>query len=105
MARIRVRSLLSVTDMKARQVAKMRELRGCLIAEGHVHLDSQAAALGLPRSTTWTILNGIHKGSGLSADIVARMLAVSNLSPAVRDKILEYCSEKSAGYYGGSEQR
>ena len=95
----------SVADMKARQVAKMREIRDALVAEGCARLDDQAAALGLSRSTTWTIMSGSHKASGLSATILTRMLSAPRLQPGVRKKILEYIAEKSAGHYGNSKER
>jgi DNA invertase Pin-like site-specific DNA recombinase len=56
--------------MKARQSAKIRELREALVASGFLTLDEQSKALGLSRSTTWTILKGNHKASGLSAAII-----------------------------------
>jgi len=98
-------ALRSLAEMKARQVAKMREIRDALVAEGCANLDDQAAALGLSRSTTWTIMSGSHKGSGLSATILTRMLSAPRLQPRVRKKILEYVAEKSAGHYGTSQVR
>ena len=95
----------SVADMKARQVAKMREIRDALVAAGCASLDDQAAALGLSRSTTWTIMRGSHKSSGLSATILTRMLSAPRLQPGVRKKILEYIAEKSAGRYGTTKER
>lgn len=95
----------SVADMKARQTAKMREIREALIAEGCVHLDDQAAALGLPRSTTWTIIKGNHKASGLSATVLARMLSAPRLQPRVRAKILEYIEAKRDGHFGGGKNQ
>jgi hypothetical protein len=53
--------------MKARQAAKIRELGHALVDAGFLTLDEQSKALGLARSTTWTILRASHKGSGLSA--------------------------------------
>jgi hypothetical protein len=90
----------SVCELKAQQSAKIRELRESLVAAGLLTLDDQAEALGLSRSTTWTILKGSHKGSGLSATIVNRILAVPQLSPLVRARVLEYVKEKVAGSYG-----
>ena len=95
----------ALADMKARQVAKMREIRDALVAEGCANLNEQAAALGLSRSTTWTIMSGSHKGSGLSATVLTRMLSAPHLQPRVRKKILEYVAEKSAGHYGTSQVR
>jgi hypothetical protein len=95
----------TVADMKARQAAKIRELGDALIACGIVTLDAQAEALGLSRSTTWTILKGNHKSSGLSGAIINRMLAAPQLPPLVRAKVLEYIEEKTAGLYGDCQPR
>jgi hypothetical protein len=89
-------------QMKARQASKIRELGDALITAGLLTLDEQAEALGLSRSTTWTILKANHKASGLSASIINRMLAAPQLPPQARSKILEYVGEKAAGLYGGS---
>ena len=88
--------------MKARQAAKIRELQHALISAGFLTLDEQSKALGLARSTTWTILRASHKGSGLSAAIIKRMLLSPQLPPLARRKILEYTADKLAGVYGGS---
>ena len=92
--------------MQARQLCKIRELGDALLAAGLRTLDQQAKALGLARSTTWTILKANHKASGLSADVINLMLAAPQLPPLVRAKILEYVEEKAAGLYGhGAMQR
>ena len=97
------RSAFSVADMKACPAAKIREIREALIAEGYTNLNDQAAALGLSRSTTWTIINGSHKTSGLSAVVIARILSVPRLRPRVRNKVFKYIVEKSAGHDGDSK--
>src|SRR5512136_1820143 len=86
----------STAEMKARQSAKIREIADALIAEGFFTLDAQAKALGLGRSTTWTILKASHKSTGLSAKIIDRILA-RHLPLLVRAKILEYVEEKAIG--------
>jgi hypothetical protein len=91
--------------MKARQTAKIRELGDALVASGLHTLDEQATALGLPRSTTWTILRANHKASGLTATVITRMLATPRLPPRVRAVILEYVQEKAAGAYGHSKMQ
>src|SRR6266498_2970458 len=83
-------------DMKARQSSKIREIGDALVAMGLLTLDEQAKALGLGRSTAWTILQASHKGSGLSAAVVNQMLAAPQLPPLVRAVILEYVDEKTA---------
>jgi predicted DNA-binding transcriptional regulator AlpA len=70
------------------------------VKSGIVALDQQADVLGLSRSTTWTMIRGIHKSSGLSAMTINRMLASGRLPLRVRLKILEYIAEKMSGAYG-----
>jgi len=92
--------IAAVAEAKARQSSKIRELRIALRSAGLIGLDEQARVLGLPRSTTWKILKGDHKASGLSAMVVSRMLSAPRLPPVVRTKILEYVREKTDGLYG-----
>src|SRR4030088_2554908 len=94
-----------VADMKARQLAKIQELGQALIDAGFRTLDEQADALGLARSTAWTILKARHKSSGLSAMIIERMLGSSRLPLRARSVIVEYVEEKSFGLYGGSRRQ
>jgi len=92
----------SVAKMKARQSAKIREIADALISAGFPTIDTQAKILGVCRSTAWTILNSTHKGSGLSPKVISRILAVRQLPPLVRTKLLEYVEEKASGQYGHS---
>jgi hypothetical protein len=94
-----------VAEMKARQSAKIRELGQALIDAGLRTLDEQAGALGLWRSTAWTILKTRHKSSGLSAAIIERMLGSSKLPARARALLVEYVEEKSFGLYGGSRRQ
>ena len=94
-----------LSEMKARQSAKIQDLGQALIDAGLRTLDAQADALGLRRSTAWTILKTCHKGSGLSAPITERMLGSSELPPRARAIIVEYVEEKSFGLYGGSRRQ
>jgi hypothetical protein len=94
---------ISLADVKARQASKIREIGEALITTGFVSLDAQAKILGLPRSTAWRILSAEHKGTGISARIICRMLNSEPLPPLVRAKIVEYAKEKAAGIYGGTE--
>jgi hypothetical protein len=87
-------------QMKALQSAKIRELGYALSTAGIFTLDKQAEALGLCRSTAWTILKGNHKASGLSATTVNRILNAPQLPSSVRAKVFEYVDEKAAGRYG-----
>jgi hypothetical protein len=99
--RVATRAPASISsNMKARQSVKIKELKHALVEAGFLGLDQQAAALGLCRSTTWAVLKGNHKSSGLSATIVKRMLASPQLPQSARLALLEYVEEKSAGAYG-----
>src|SRR5947209_18702210 len=88
---------LTERELKARQSSKIREIGEALITAGIVSLDAQAKALGLPRSTAWTILSVKHKGTGICARIICRMLNSESLPSPVRANIVEYAKEKAAG--------
>jgi predicted DNA-binding transcriptional regulator AlpA len=98
------RSLPLTARMKALQFSKIRELAEA-VKSAFLTLDEQAKALGLSRSTAWTIRRASHKASGLSASIINRMLATPELPPFARTKIVEYVEEKAAGLYGGSRSQ
>lgn len=87
-------------NAKERQSAKLKELLDALVAAGFFSLDQQATALGLSRSTTWTILNAKHKNYGLSGALINRILKRPGLDRRVRAKIIEYVEEKASGFYG-----
>ena len=87
-------------DVKDRQSSKIKELSDALVAAGFCSLDEQAIALGLSRSTTWTILKAKHKNYGLSGALVNRILQRPGLDRRVRAKIIEYVQEKAAGSFG-----
>jgi hypothetical protein len=66
------------TEFRAIQTAKIRELQEALMSAGFWSLDQQSKVLGLPRSTSWTILRGTHK-KGLSAAVIKRILSTPEL--------------------------
>jgi hypothetical protein len=90
----------SVTE--TRQLTKVAELEQTLVDAGFVTLDDQAAALGMSRDKTWTILRSKRKAAGLSAATIKRMLRSSRLPSPARRVIQEYVEEKCAGDYGHS---
>jgi hypothetical protein len=100
-----VRRPLTAAEMKARQSIKLQEIANALVSAGFLSLDAKAKILGLGRSTTWTLLNGNHKSSGLSARVIGRILAEPSLPADVRAKVLEYIEEKASGRYGHSACR
>jgi hypothetical protein len=101
----RIASTSRFREAKAKQAAKIADLRDTLINSGYDTLQKQATALGLLRSTAWHLLNGNYKGSGLSAPIIKRMLSSPRLPEAARDLIQEYVAEKLLGAYGHDRAR
>src|SRR4051794_8311918 len=87
-------------DIKLQQCAKIAELRQALLNAGFRSLADQALALGLCRSTTWSIMRAGHKATGLTGSIIRRMLSSSDLPPAARRIIEQYVAQKLAGAYG-----
>ena len=86
-----------LSEMKARQSAKIQDLGQALIDAGLRTLDAQADALGLRRSTAWTILKTCHKSYGLSAAVIERMLRSSKLPPRARAILVEYMRQDHLG--------
>jgi hypothetical protein len=89
-----------LTEAKARQATRIRELGSALTASGLVTLGEQARALGLSRSSAWAVLKANHKTSGLAAGTINQMLSSQALPPRARVTILTYIEEKRAGLYG-----
>src|ERR1043165_8303493 len=85
---------------KARQSEKIKEISLALASVGYTTLDTQAQALGLCRSTTWTLIKSCHKASGLSAHLINQMLASPRLPPSVRERIDEYVQDRLEGKFG-----
>lgn len=87
---------------KERQAAKIKEISLALASLGCSTVQQQADALGLCRSTAWTVVKSVHKASGLSVHLINQMLAAPDLPAPVRDKINEYVRERLSGAYGHS---
>ena len=87
------------SEFRAIQAAKIRELQEALMSAGFWSLDQQSKVLGLPHSTSWTILRGTHK-KGLSAAVIKRILSRPELPSVVKKRLIEYVREKTAGLYG-----
>jgi len=93
------------TAARVRQRRKIEEIGEALARAGYTSLDAQARVLGLSRSTTWTVLAGVHKSSGLSAGTVNRMLSTGRLPHEAHGKLLEYVADKVSGLYGDRRHR
>ena len=65
-----------------------------LIASGYTSLDEQAKALGLHRSTTWTIVKKKHKVGRLSAKTIDRILTNPQTPAAVRTAVRQYALQR-----------
>ena len=73
----------------------IQHIAEALIAEGYRSLDEQARALGVHRSTAWTIMKTKHKLDRLSLKTTNSMLANPALPPSVRIVVLQYLTERS----------
>jgi hypothetical protein len=93
------------SEALVRQRQKIQQIGEALVTVGLTCLKQQAAALGIVRSTAWSILQAKHKKSGLSTDVAIRMLSAPQLPPTVRTIILEYVEEKCAGLYGHNDKQ
>ena len=82
------RARTNIAESKLRQNVRIHDLGAALVESGFITLGEQSTALGLPRSTTWTIVSGNHKASGLSVAIIIRLLSASHLPALVRIKLM-----------------
>ena len=81
---------------------RIQHIADALVAEGCVALDKQAKALGVHRSTAWTIMRTKHKLDRLSLKTTNRMLASPELPPSVRIIVLQYLAERSDGLHSAA---
>ncbi|HEX3339170.1 MAG TPA: hypothetical protein VHT68_08355 [Pseudolabrys sp.] len=93
----RVRNNLSerlhaLRDLTARKT-KIQDITEALISSGYTSLDRQAKALGLSRSTAWTIIRSTHKLGRLSTKTIERITTNPETPPLVLMVIQEYAAE------------
>jgi hypothetical protein len=91
-------------EAKARQAAKLAEIRKALVAAGYDTTAKQAAVLGVCRATAWVLLNR-DKRTGPSAKVIKRILSSPQVPKKVRLKVEQYVEDKIRGRYGHSKQR
>ena len=84
--------LHALRDLTARKT-KIQDITEALISSGYTSLDCQAKALGLHRSTAWTIIRNRHNLGRLSAKTIERILANPETPPLVLTAIHEYAVE------------
>ena len=75
----------------------LQQIREALIMSGYSKLDQQAKALGLHRSTAWTIVKAKHKLGRLNAQTTRRILANPDTPPDVRSVIQKHLDERFTG--------
>jgi hypothetical protein len=81
--------------MKRKNKNRVLDIAEALIACGYTSLDQQAKALGLRRSTAWTIVRKKHKLGRLNAKTTRRILANPDTPPSVRSVVKNYLAERS----------
>ena len=74
---------------------KLHHISEALIASGYTTLDDQAKALGINRSTAWTIIKTKHKLGRLSTKTTERILANPATPASVRALVQRYLAERS----------
>jgi len=95
---IRDLSAASLAGGRWKYPTKIQDIAGALIAEGYRSLDEQAKALGVHRSTAWTIVKTKHKLGRLSRK------TTNSMPPSVRIVVLQYLTERSAGLRSPSSE-
>ena len=82
-------------DTSRNYAVGIQQLREALIISGYTTLGQQAKALGVSRSTTWTIIKTRHKLGRLNTKTTQRILRNPETPPSVRAVIEQYLAEKS----------
>ena len=76
-----------------RRAVPIQEIADALVAAGYTSLDKQAKALGLHRSTAWTIIKKKHKLGRLNAKTTQSILANPDTPASVRAVIQQYVAQ------------
>jgi hypothetical protein len=84
----------TASDAPRNHTIGLQRISEALIASGHTSLDEQAKALGINRSTAWTIIKTKHKLGRLSTKTTKRILSNPNIPPSVRAVVLRYLAER-----------
>lgn len=74
---------------------KIQDISEALFEAGYHSLDDQARALGVSRSTAWTIVRVKHKLDRLSAKTTNQMLSTPSLPATVRSLVEKYVLERT----------
>jgi hypothetical protein len=74
----------------------LKDISEALVASGFTSLDEQAEALGIRRTTAWTIVKNKHKLGRLHRETVERILANPSTPQSVRAVVQQYAAERYA---------
>jgi hypothetical protein len=86
----RLEAVRYLNTSSARRTVPAQSIAHALVGAGYASLDEQAKALGLNRSTAWTIIRTKHKLGYLNSKTTERMLANPELPPCIRDVLQRY---------------
>src|SRR5262245_15267532 len=84
---------------------ELERISEALISCGYTSLDEQAKALGVSRSTAWTITKNKHKLGRLSARTINRILLNPQTPANVRQVIQQYIAKRCAVIQGKRKLR
>jgi hypothetical protein len=90
----RLESVRYLNSSSVRRTTPVQHIADALVAAGYSSLDDQAKALGVHRSTAWTIVKAKHKLGYLNASTTERMLANPELPPCIHDVLKKYKTER-----------
>jgi len=80
----RLETVRYLNETSQRRAVPIQAIADALVAAGYTSLDDQAKALGLHRSTAWTIVKTRHKLGRLNRQTTQRILENPDTPPSVR---------------------
>ena len=92
------RVIKNANEKKTIYSIELQSISEALISSGYTSLDQQAKALGVGRSTAWTITKNKHKLGRLSAKTINRILYQSPNSSKRSPGDSTICSQKMRSY-------
>src|SRR5262245_24869200 len=93
----RLENVRHANTLSARRTIPVQYVANALLDAGYRSLDKQAKALGVNRSTAWTIIRTKHKLGYLNAKTAKRILANPELPECIRDVLTRYAEGSVPG--------
>lgn len=90
----RLDTIRYINEVRRRRIATVEQIAEALVADGYTSLDCQAKALGINRSTAWTIVKTKHKSGCLHRKTTQRILENPDTPPSVRAVVQKYLAER-----------